>query len=311
MNFKTSVSIQDNKFVSKIKAWFWAIRPFSISAAVVPVFVGSAFAFSGGKLSLFRFLLVLIAGILVQMATNLIDEYSDHARPEGEQKIIAPYKVIALGKLTAKEVKLGAFVCFCIATAIGLYLIYLCGPPILFMCLGAAAAAYFYSAGPLPLGKIGLGQPLVFVFMGLVMVSGSYYVQTGSFTPDIFWLALPVGCTVTAILASNNIRDMEEDRAVQKRTIVTVFGRRVAWWEYLLLVAAAFLTMIVLVIAKQISPVALISMLAVPQSVLALRILRKGRNRPELARGVPATANLHWYFGALLAVGVALGRFIK
>jgi len=76
-------------------------------------------------------------------------------------------------------------------------------------------------------------------------------------------------------------------------------------------VAAAFLTMIVLVIAKQISPVALISMLAVPQSVLALRILRKGRNRPELARGVPATANLHWYFGALLAVGVALGRFIK
>jgi 1,4-dihydroxy-2-naphthoate octaprenyltransferase len=147
--------------------------------------------------------------------------------------------------------------------------------------------------------------------MGLVMVSGSYYVQTGSFTPDIFWLALPVGCTVTAILASNNIRDMEEDRAVQKRTIVTVFGRRVAWWEYLLLVAAAFLTMIVLVIAKQISPVALISLLAVPQSVLALRILRKGRNRPELARGVPATANLHWYFGALLAVGVALGRFIK
>jgi 1,4-dihydroxy-2-naphthoate octaprenyltransferase len=178
------------------------------------------------------------------------------------------------------------------------------------MCLGAAAAAYFYSAGPLPLGKIGLGQPLVFVFMGLVMVSGSYYVQTGGFTPDIFWLALPVGCTVTAILAANNIRDMEEDRAVQKRTIVTVLGRRVAWWEYLLLVAAAFLTVIVLVIARQISPLALISLLAVPQAVVALRILRKGRNRPELARGVPASANLHWYFGALLAVGVALGRFV-
>ena len=161
MNFKTSVSIQDNKFVSKIKAWFWAIRPFSISAAVVPVLVGSAFAFYGGKFSLFRFLLVLIAGILVQMATNLIDEYSDHARPEGEHKIPAPYKVIALGKLTAKEVKLGAFVCFGVATVIGIYLIYLCGLPILFMSLGAAAAAYFYSAGPLPLGKIGLGQPLV------------------------------------------------------------------------------------------------------------------------------------------------------
>ena len=295
----------------KIKAWFWAIRPFSISAAVVPVLVGSAFAFSGGKFSLFRFLLVLIAGILVQMATNLIDEYSDNARPEGEHKIPAPYKVIALGKLTAKEVKLGAFVCFGVATVIGIYLIYLCGLPILFMSLGAAAAAYFYSAGPLPLGKIGLGQPLVFAFMGLVMVAGSYYVQAGSFTPDIFWLALPVSCTVTAILASNNIRDMEEDRAVQKRTIVTVCGRRFARWEYLLLVATAFLTVIVLVIAKQISPMALISLLALPQALLAFRILRKGRNRSELARGVPATSNLHWYFGVLLAVGVALGRFIK
>jgi 1,4-dihydroxy-2-naphthoate octaprenyltransferase len=297
--------------VSKIKAWFWAIRPFSISAAVVPVLVGSAFAFYSGKFSFLRFLLVLIACILVQMATNLIDEYSDHARPEGEHKILAPYKVIALGRLTAKEVKLGAFVCLGIATAIGIYLIYLCGLPILFMCLGAAAAAYFYSAGPLPLGKIGLGQPLVFVFMGMVMVSGSYYVQTGYFTPDIFWLALPVGCTVTAILAANNIRDMEEDRAAQKRTIVTVCGRRFAWWEYLLLVTAAFVTVIVLVIARQISPVALISLLAVPQAVLALRILLRGRNRPELAKGVPATANLHWYFGVLLSVGVALGRFIK
>jgi 1,4-dihydroxy-2-naphthoate octaprenyltransferase len=97
---------------------------------------------------------------------------------------------------------------------------------------------------------------------------------------------------------------------VQKRTIVTVWGRRVAWWEYLLLVTAAFLTVIGLVIAKQISQMALISLLAVPQAVLALRILWRGHNRPELARGVPATANLHWYFGALLAVGVALGRFV-
>jgi 1,4-dihydroxy-2-naphthoate polyprenyltransferase len=218
--------------VSKIKAWFWAIRPFSISAAAVPVLVGSAFAFYGGKFSMLRFLLVLIASILVQMATNLIDEYSDHARPEGEHKIPGPYKVIALGKLTAKEVKLGALACFGLATALGLYLVYLAGLPVLFMCLGATAAAYFYSAGPLPLGKIGLGQPLVFIFMGIVMVAGSYYVQAGAFNPDIFWLALPVGCTVTAILASNDIRDMEEDLAVQKRTIVTVYGRRVAWWEY-------------------------------------------------------------------------------
>jgi len=147
----------------KIKAWFWAIRPFSISAAVVPVLVGSAFAFSGGKFSLFRFLMVLIAGILVQMATNLIDEYSDHARPEGEHKIPAPYKVIALGKLTAKEVKLGAFVCFGVATVIGIYLIYLCGCRFC-SCLWELPRRPIFIRPAASLGKIGLGQPLVFAF---------------------------------------------------------------------------------------------------------------------------------------------------
>jgi 1,4-dihydroxy-2-naphthoate octaprenyltransferase len=297
--------------LNKIKAWYWAIRPFSISAAVVPVLVGSALAFREGTFNILRFLLVLAASILVQMATNLIDEYADHDRPEGGQKIIAPYKVIALKLLTAREVKNGAIVCFGVATAIGIYLVFAAGWPILFLCLASAGAAYFYSAGPRPLGKIGLGQPLVFVFMGMVMVVGSYYVQTGIFTSAGFWLAVPVGCTVTAILAANDIRDLEEDKTSGKHTVVTKFGRNVAWWEYLALVAAAFISVVLLAALGKLEWIALIALLAMPQAVKALVILRRGKNRPELAKGVPATANLHWYFGALLALGVGLGRFIR
>jgi 1,4-dihydroxy-2-naphthoate octaprenyltransferase len=297
--------------LKKIKAWFWAIRPFSISAAVVPVLVGSAWAFREGIFSVFRFILVLVACFFVQVTTNLVDEYSDHARPEGGQKILAPYKVIALGLLTSREIKLGALVCFSIAAAIGLYLVYLSGLPVLLMCLASAAAAYFYSAGPRPLGKIGLGQPLVFLFMGMVMTAGSFYVQTQYFTPDIFLLSLPVGCTVTAILASNDIRDMEEDKAGGKKTIVTAFGRGLAWWEYCFLVSAAFLTVVILVSAGRLGLPSLIVLLALPQAVIALRILKKGRSRPELAGGVPATSRLHWYFGLLLTAGVLLGHFIR
>lgn len=295
--------------MTKIKAWFWAIRPFTISAAVVPVLVGSALAFREGIFHILLFILVLVACFFVQVTTNLVDEYSDHARPESGQKILAPYKVIARGLLTSKEIKQGALVCFSIAAAIGIYLIYVSGLPILFMCLASAAAAYFYSAGPRPLGKLGLGQPLVFIFMGTVMVVGSYYVQTRYFTPDIFLLSLPVGCTVTAILAANDIRDMEEDKAGGKNTIVTVCGRGFAWWEYLFLVSAPFLIVILLASIGRLELTSLMVLLALPQGVITLRTLRRGQSRPELAVGLPATSRLHLYFGLLLTFGVLLGRF--
>jgi 1,4-dihydroxy-2-naphthoate octaprenyltransferase len=296
--------------IIKIKAWFWAVRPFSISAAVVPVLAGSAFAFTEGIFNVLRFILVLTASVLIQITTNLVDEYADHARPEGGQKILAPYKVIALGLLTGKEVKQGALICFSLASAIGLYLVYVSGLPVLIMCLASALAAYFYSAGPRPLGKIGLGQPLVFIFMGVVMVTGSFYVQTHYFTSVVFLLSLPVGFTVTTILAANDIRDMEEDRGGRKNTIVTAFGRKAAWWEYLFLVSGAFLTVIILVSLGSLHPASLLVLLALPQAVLTLRILKKGRNRPELAGGVPASSSLHLYFGVLLTAGILFGHFI-
>jgi 1,4-dihydroxy-2-naphthoate octaprenyltransferase len=295
--------------LTKITAWFWAIRPFTISAAVVPVLVGSALAFYEGIFHMLRFILVLIACFFVQVTTNLVDEYSDHARPEGGQKILAPYKVIARGLLTSKEIKRGALVCFSIAAAIGIYLIYVSGLPILFMCLASAMVAYFYSAGPRPLGKLGLGQPLVFIFMGIVMVVGSYYVQTRYFTPDIFLISLPVGFTVTAILAANDIRDMEEDKAGGKNTVVTVFGRGFAWWEYLFLLSAAFFIVIILASIGRLELTSLMVLLALPQGVITLRTLRKGQSRLELAPGVPATSRLHLYFGLLLTFGILLGRF--
>ena len=307
---QSRVRIKQGYALTKIKVWFHAIRPFTLSAAVVPVLVGSALAFRDGTIDAFRFILVLIACLLVQITTNLVDEYSDHSRPEGGQKILASHKVIALGRLTGKAVKVGALICFCTAAAIGIYLIYAAGLPVLYLCLASAAAAYFYSAGPLPLGKIGLGQPLVFVFMGIVMVSGSYYVQTGFFTLDAVLLSLPVGFTVTAILAANDIRDMEEDRATGKISVVTKFGRRFAWGEYLFIVAAALLVVIGLVAAGTLELPALIVLLAVPQAVSALRILWKGKSRQELALGVPATSSLHWYFGVLLTAGILLGQII-
>ena len=296
--------------VNKAKIWFSAIRPFTLSAAVVPVLVGLSLAFQNGTVDIVNAILVLTACVLVQMAANLIDEYSDHARPEGREKVLAPYKVIALGLLTSDAVKRGAMACLGMAAAIGIYLVWISGWPILLICLASVVVVYFYSAGPKPLGSIGLGQPLVFVFMGPVMVLGTYYVQTHSFSFDAFLLSLPIGCTVTAILAANDIRDFEEDGTAGKVTMVTAFGRRFAQWEYLLLPASAFTIVIALVIAERANPFTLISLLAIPQAIRALRFIWRGRDRQERALGLRATSNFHWHFGVLLAFGVALGRLL-
>lgn len=296
--------------MDKLRVWYRASRPFTLSAALTPVLVGSALAFREGNFSLALFALVLLGSLLVQVAANLVDEYSDHSRPEGNQKLLAPYKVIALGLLSGSAVKRGALVCLGVAAVIGAYLVTVAGWPILVICLASSAMAYFYSAGPRPLGAIGLGHPLVFLFMGPVMVFGAYYVQAQVFTLQAIWLSLPVGCTVTAILVANDLRDFEEDRAAGKITPVTLLGRTFGRWEWTLLLVVAFLTVILLVILGIASPLALAVLLALPQTARALRVVWYGRERPELALALRASARLHGQLGILLAVGVTLGHYM-
>ena len=147
-------------------AWYWAIRPFSLSASVVPIVIGSVLASRYDAFSSVLFVLMLLASMLVQSATNLVDEYADHAQGQTPGKVLAPYKVIERGVLSAQAVRRGAMVCFGIATLIGVYLVLRTGWPLVLVCLASVAVAYGYSAGPWPLGELGLGEPLVFVFYG-------------------------------------------------------------------------------------------------------------------------------------------------
>ncbi|MBI2859222.1 MAG: 1,4-dihydroxy-2-naphthoate octaprenyltransferase [Chloroflexi bacterium] len=296
--------------LQKVISWYWAARPFTLSASIVPIALGSALAFRDGKATLLLFALMLLASMLVQVTANLVDEYTDHGRPEGRDKLPAPYKVIALGKLSAREVKVGAAVCFGVATVIGLYMVSVAGWPVLAICLGGAAAAYFYSAGPRPLGKAGLGHPLVFLFMGPAMVMGTAYVYYGAFTLDPFLASLPVGFTIAAILAANDLRDMEEDLAAGKRTPATIFGRNGAKKEWAALVAGAFVTVAALVWLRVLEGTALLAMFALPVAAQAFRVVLRGENRQELAPALRISGRLNLLFGLLLSAGIAL-RFVR
>jgi 1,4-dihydroxy-2-naphthoate octaprenyltransferase len=293
-----------------VRLWVRAGRPFTLTAAVVPVLVGAALAYRDGVASVGLFILILAGSLLVQVAANLVDEYSDHARPEGREKHIAPYKVIALGLLSHRAVKRGAVACLAAATGIGIYLVVVSGWPLLVLCLASAAAAYFYSGGPKPLGAYGIGQPLVFVFMGPVMVLGTYFVFARAFSFDALWLSLPVGFNITNILVGNDLRDREEDVAARKMTPVALFGERFGRREWIVFLLAAY----VVVINRAITgfgPWLLLPLAALPVAVKTLRLILKGGDRAERALALRATARLNGYFGILLAAGMVLGHLVS
>ena len=287
-----------------VTIWYQAIRPFSLGAAIVPVVVGSALAMHTGRWSGWLFLLMLCGSILVQCGTNLVDEYADHDEGLVQHKVQAPYKVIARGLLSRQQVRQGACTCFGVAALIGVYLVSRTGWPLGLVCLASVAVAYGYSAGPYPLGKLAIGEPLVFLFMGPVMVLATFYVQTHTLTWPAVWLSLPVACLVTAILVVNDLRDVEEDQHSGKVTIVTLWGRPCIARLFLLLLAIAFGSLIVLVASGTGSWLWLAPLLLLPQGIKVARLVWQQTDRSVLHQALRGTAQLHLRFGLLLGLGL-------
>jgi 1,4-dihydroxy-2-naphthoate octaprenyltransferase len=294
-----------------LHTWYWAIRPFSLSASVVPVVVGSALAvqynaFHGGL-----FLLILLGSLLLQSGTNLVDEYADDSHAEKQaKKIQAPYKVISLGLLTPRQVLYGALTCFGVASAIGVYLVLRTGWPLVLVCLASLAVAIFYSAGPKPLGNMALGELLVFIFMGPVMVLSSFYVLTHSLNWTVLWVSLPVACLVTAILVVNNLRDTDEDQQSGKVTLATLWGRQPVVWLYDALLLVAFGSVVILVLSGIGTWLWLLPLLALPLSVVNAKLVQYGTERATLHQAMQGTAKLHLQFGVLLATALVVTRFL-
>ena len=288
------------------RAWFWASRSFSLSASVVPVVVGTALAAAVADLDWLLFAFALTGSVLIQVGTNLTDEYTDHRRSGGTAKFLAPHKVIARGLLSERAVLLGLIATFGVGAALGLYIVTQVGWPILAVGIASVLVAYLYSAGPYPLGNLGLGEPIVFFFMGPLMVTAAYYVQVQELAWPVLWASIPVALLVTSIMHCNNLRDIEEDRREGKRTLAALMGPGPARWTYAGMLAAAYGTIAALALAGVIDRLALLGLVALPWAgVLAARVWR-ATERPVFNRSLVNGAKLHALTGLSLAAGLAL-----
>ncbi len=289
---------------SQIVSWFWAARPFSLSASAAPVLAGSALAATAGAIDWALFALALTGSTAIQIGTNLTDEYADHKKSGGAGKFLAPHKVIQRGLLSERAVALGMAASFGYGIAAGLAITAQVGWPILAVGLASVAVAYLYAGGPKPLGALGLGEPVVFVFMGPLMVMSAYYVQQETVTASSFYVSLPVAFIVTAILHVNNLRDIAEDQAAGKRSIAASIGVTASRWLYAALLACAYLAIAGVVVAGLASPWALSGLAPLPWAIGAARALFAAEERAVMNRILVRSAKLHGWTGLMLAAGL-------
>lgn len=226
---------------SPIRTWWLAIRPKTLWAAFVPVVVGTAIAAEQGSLHWPSALLACIGALSIQIGTNLVNDYADFERGADTHDRKGPIRVTQSGLLTPGTVLAGTALAFGLALGAGIYLIYRGGWPILLVGVLSIVSGILYTAGPKPLGYLGLGDLFVLLFFGPVAVAGTHYVQALSLSWTAVAAGLGPGLLSVALLSVNNLRDVEEDLRAGKRTLAVRFGARFARWEYVTSVVAAAL----------------------------------------------------------------------
>jgi len=298
-----------------------AARPQTLPAAAAPVLVGTAVAVHEGTFAAVPALFALVGAALIQVGTNFANDYYDAVKGADTDDREGFTRVTAGGLIEPAAVKRAMAATFALAVVSGVYLVYVAGVPILLVGLLGIASGVLYTGGPYPLGYHGLGDPFVFVWFGLVAVTGTHYVQAveaaawldapfalaaglRAVSPTAALASLPVAAISTNILVVNNVRDRETDAETGKRTLAVMLGYRAARGEFLAMLALAYATPIALWAVGDLPATALAPLATLP---LAARLTRTVLTRTDGAALNPAlerTGQLLFAFAALFALGI-------
>ena len=284
-----------------------AARPRTLPAAIAPVLVGTAAAVETSEdLRVGPFLAALAGSILIQIGTNLANDYSDARRGADEIDRLGPVRVTASGLVAPRRVLVATWIAFGGAVAVGIYLAAVAGLVILAVGAASILAGVLYTGGPRPYGYAGLGELFVFLFFGLVAVNGSYFVQLERLDWLPFALSVPVGMLATAILVVNNVRDVDTDRRAGKLTLAVRLGRDRARRLYAALVLGAYALLPIGLAATGGPAWGLLALVSLPLAAGPLRAVAERTDGPSLNRALAQTGALLGAFSVLLTGGLLL-----
>jgi 1,4-dihydroxy-2-naphthoate octaprenyltransferase len=222
------------------RAWVMASRPRTLTAAAAPVVLGTGLAIGRDGFSLGPAVVALLGALLIQVGTNLANDYYDHIRGGDTADRVGPIRVTEAGIIPPETVRNGAFLVLGMALLLGCYLVWVGGFPVVLIGLTSLVCALAYTGGPFPLAYHGLGDLFVFVFFGLVAVGGTYWVQAGAFGAEVLLAGAGIGALATAILVVNNLRDIKTDAQAGKRTLAVRIGLTGTKVEFALLLVLGF-----------------------------------------------------------------------
>ena len=293
--------------MSPLHIWWLAIRPKTLPAALSAVIVPCALAAHDGVFRPGPALAALLTALLLQIGCNLANDVFDFERGVDTEARMGPLRVTQAGLLAPAAVRRGMYLVF---TAAGLLWIYLSlASHWLMLAVGLCAilAAVAYAGGPRPFGSRGLGDPMAFLFFGPVAVAGTYFAQAGRVGAAAWWMSVPVGLIITAILVVNNLRDIETDRAAGKLTAAVRFGAAAARREYFLCLTVAYAT-VTFPIALGILPLS--AMLSWGSLVVAWPTWKLVRDHGGslLNIALADTGKIALAYSVLFAIGLGLGK---
>ena len=292
--------------MNSLKSWIQAFRPKTLTAALVPIVVATAWVFfETRKIEWWIPTLALFASVFIQIGTNLINDAVDFKKGADTDERIGPLRVTHKGVFTSGQVWLMGSLFFFAALLCGLPLVIKGGFPILAIGLVSICMGYSYTAGPFPLAYLGLGDLFVILFFGLVAVGGLVFLMTGVWPLAAVVLGLQIGLLATVLIAINNLRDVFGDMKVGKKTLPVRFGVRFGRYEIAILAILPFILNFYWWQLAGIWPV-LLPWLAFPLAFKIVKLVFQTEPSPAYNQFLAKGAGLHLLFGLLLSLGLIL-----
>lgn len=292
---------------SPVRIWILAARPKTLPVGLAPVLVGTALAIHQDEFRIGGFLAALIGALFIQVGANLSNDYSDARRGADTDDRLGPVRVTAGDLVPPQQVLLATWASFGVAALCGVYLIATVGWVILLIGAASIVAGVLYTGGPRPYGYEGLGEVFVFLFFGVVAVTGTHYAQAGRFDGTALALSIPVGLVAAAVLVVNNIRDIETDRRAGKRTLAVRLGRETTRRLYVGMLALAYVVACFSgAVDGELSLALLLVLLTVPLAAKVVDTVLTRVDGPSLNGALAATGQLELAMCVALSAGVLL-----
>lgn len=293
------------------QVWWQMTRPHTLTAAFVPVLLGTALALAHGEIHFGLFFAMLIASLLIQAATNMFNEYYDYKRGLDNEHSIGIGGTIVRDGIKPRTVMQLALSLYGIALLIGIYICMSTSWWLALLGLVCMAVGYLYTGGPYPIAYTPFGEIFAGFFMGMLIILISFFIQTGTVTSTSLLISVPILVLVGAINFSNNIRDLEGDKENGRKTLAILIGknRAVTLMGYMFIFS--FLWILGLIVTE-IAPIwTVIVLLSIPKALKAIKGFKAGVSPIQMAPAMKATAQTNTIFGFLLAIGILIGHFVS